>query len=179
MTYDRKDIKMGLENIANANALLYKPKPVEKRTLINDARKAESVWKFTTDEPAANWMDSTYDDSSWDSGKAGFGKMTEYVEPATEWNTPEIWLRKTFEFDGNLEGFLAATLFHDEDCEVYINGVRALSVTGFVTRYNVYDLAPEAAKALKAGKNVVAIHVKQTRGGQFIDFGLVEMVEGK
>ena len=170
---------MGLENVANANALLYKPAPVVKRVILNDARSGESVWKFTTDEPAANWMDSTYDDSSWDSGKAGFGKMTEYVEPATEWNTPEIWLRKTFEFDGNLEGFLAATIFHDEDCEVYINGVKALSVTGFVTRYNDYDLAPEAAKALKAGKNVVAIHVKQTRGGQFIDFGLLEMVEGK
>ena len=179
MTYDRKDVKMGVENIAEANALLYKPAPVVKRVLLNDARKGESVWKFTTDQPAANWMDSTYDDSSWDSGKAGFGKMTEYIEPATAWTTPEIWLRKTFEFDGNLEGFLAANVFHDEDCEVYINGVKALSVTGFVTRYNVYDLAPEAAKALKAGKNVVAIHVKQTSGGQFIDFGLLEMVEGK
>ena len=179
MTYDREDIKMGLENIANANALLFKPTPVEKRVIINDARKGESVWKFTTEQPAANWMDSTYDDSSWDSGKAGFGKMTEYVEPTTEWNTPEIWLRKTFEFDGNLEGFLAAKLFHDEDCEVYINGVKALSVTGFVTKYDVFDIAPEAAKALKVGKNVIAIHVKQTKGGQFIDFGLVEMVEGK
>ena len=179
MTYDREDVKMGAENIANANALLYKPAPVVKRVLLNDARKAESVWKFTTEEPAANWMDSTYDDSSWDSGKAGFGKMTEYIEPATAWTTPEIWIRKTFEFDGNLEGFLAATLFHDEDCDVYINGVKALSVTGYVTRYNVYDLAPEAAKALKAGKNVVAIHVKQTSGGQFIDFGLLEMVQGK
>ena len=179
MTYDRDVNKMGEENVAKANSILFRPAPVLKRVLFDDARKGESVWKFTTEEPAANWMDSTYDDSSWDSGKAGFGKMTEYVEPATEWNTPEIWLRKTFEFDGNLEGFLAATLFHDEDCEVYINGVKALTVTGFVTRYNTYDLAPEAAKALKAGKNVVAIHVKQTRGGQFIDFGLVEMVEGK
>ena len=179
MTYDREVNKMGEENVAKANSILFRPAPVLKRVLFDDARKGENVWKFTTEQPAANWMDANFDDSSWDSGNAGFGREDQYNVPKTEWKTPEIWLRKTFEFDGNLEGFLAATLFHDEDCDVYINGVKAFSLTGYVTAYTVQDVSPEACKALKKGTNVIAVHVKQTSGGQFIDLGLAEMVEGK
>ena len=179
MPYARDVNKMGEENVAKANSILFRPAPVLKRVIFDDARKGENVWKFTTEQPADNWMDANFDDSKWEEGKAGFGREDQYNVPKTEWKTPEIWLRKTFEFDGNLEGFLAATLFHDEDCDVYINGVKAFSLPGYVTSYETQELSPEACKALKKGQNVIAVHVKQTSGGQFIDLGLVEMVEGK
>ena len=170
---------MGEENVAKANAILFRPAPVLKRVLFDDARKGTPTWKFTTEQPADNWMDANFDDSQWEEGVAGFGRKDQYVTPVTKWETSDIWLRKTFEFDGNLEGFLAATLFHDEDCDVYINGVKAFSLNGYVTAYTVQDVSPEACKALKKGTNVIAVHVKQTGGGQFIDLGLAEMVEGK
>ena len=179
MTYDREVNKMGEENVAKANSILFRPAPVVKRVLFDDARKGENVWKFTTEQPSDDWTQPAFDDSKWEEGVAGFGRQDQYNIPTTKWETSDIWLRKTFEFDGNLEGFLAATLFHDEDCDVYINGVKAFSLTGYVTAYTVQDVSPEACKALKKGTNVIAVHVKQTSGGQFIDLGLAEMVEGK
>jgi len=70
---------------------------------------------------------------------------------------------------------LQAWLHHDEDAEVYINGVLALRVPGFVTGYESWPLTATSKAALTAGKNLIAIHCHQTTGGQYIDMGLVDV----
>jgi hypothetical protein len=65
-------------------------------------------------------------------------------------------------------------MHHDEDAEVYINGVLAASADGFTTSYEEFPLSEAARAALRAGTNVIAIHCRQTRGGQYIDAGIVE-----
>ena len=65
-------------------------------------------------------------------------------------------------------------LHHDEDAEVYVNGVMALRARGFSSSYEAVDLNARGSAALRTGTNTIAIHCHQTFGGQFIDFGLIE-----
>ena len=95
----------------------------------------------------------------------------------TDWKTPEIWIRRTFELPEVPEGDLVLHVLHDEDAEVYVNGVRAAKEAGFVSNYVQVDMSGPARKTLKAGKNTLAAHCTQTRGGQSIDVGLVLYVE--
>lgn len=177
MTYDRKVDKMGAENVAAANAILFKPIP-KVHTILPHSQQSPKVWKYVTDKPADGWSNADFDDSAWKQGEAGFGTQSvPNVQPRTEWKTPEIWLRRTFEFDGKVNGELGASIYHDEDAEVYINGVKVLETTGYVTAYTVIPFNADSLNVLKKGQNVIAVHVKQTTGGQFIDLGLVEMVQ--
>ena len=72
-------------------------------------------------------------------------------------------------------GEVLLRMHHDEDAEVYINGVLAAKAAGWTTGYTEFFLTADGRKALKKGTNVIAIRVKQTTGGQYIDAGLVEM----
>ena len=67
-------------------------------------------------------------------------------------------------------------VFHDEGCEIYINGRLAGRLRNFSSDYVEQRLREDARKALKPGKNLVAIHCHQTGGGQYVDVGLEEAV---
>ena len=66
------------------------------------------------------------------------------------------------------------TIKHDEDAEIYLNGVLAASVTGYNGDYIPLKMNAAGRAALHAGKNTIAVHVHQTIGGQGIDVGIVE-----
>jgi hypothetical protein len=96
----------------------------------------------------------------------------------TTWDSSDIWLRRTVTLDSlPTEGDLGLSIHHDEDVEVYVNGQLVKRLSGYVGSYQLVTLAPKALKAFKAGKNTVAVHCRQTRGGQFIDVGLIVIQE--
>jgi len=149
----------------------------EPRVLIPNATDSAAIWQYTTNKPDANWTKPDFGDGKWQEGKAGFG-VTDYVTPpatiGTPWKTPDIWLRKAIDLPGSLE-FTSAGLIvrHDEDVEVFVNGTLVFAIEGFNTKWTAYDVTKELRAVLKPGKNLVAVHVEQTGGGQYIDLGLV------
>ena len=177
LTYDRAVLKIPEERLRSAHAALWQPAP-QVKTLVADARQQASDWRYTTAKPAEGWeMPGFKEDGAWKTGASGFGtEGTPGTAVRTTWDGPEIWLRRTFELPAGRLANPHLSIHHDEDAEIYLNGVLAARVRGFTTDYVELPLAPDARAALKPGKNVIAIHCKQTGGGQYIDAGIVDLV---
>jgi hypothetical protein len=173
LTYDREVVKMPIEMVAAANRGEFPPEP-KKTVLAQTAQGEEIMWRYTADKPAGDWFMPEFDASNWKEGKAGFGtKGTPGAIVGTQWNTPDIWLRREFILPAGEFRDLSLVMHHDEDAEVYINGVMASKVRGHIGDYEDFSLSADAIKALKPGKNVLAVHCHQTTGGQYIDVGIV------
>jgi hypothetical protein len=181
MTYDRAVIKVDVEKFRASNESLRLAPPTYK-TLLPTARERASEWSYTTEQPADGWEKADFDASSWNKGSSGFGTAeTPNTTVRTNWRTNNIWLRKSFELsaaDAADASNLVLDLYHDEDCVVYINGIKVLEVQGYVTDYLQFPMN-NAAQAFKAGTNVIAIYCKQTQGGQYIDAGLSRTIPPK
>jgi hypothetical protein len=90
----------------------------------------------------------------------------------TEWTTDDIWLRRTVELDQTDFERAFLDIHHDEDAEVYVNGQLVASFSGYTTSYILVDATERLREVLRPGANTLAVHCKQTVGGQFIDVGL-------
>jgi hypothetical protein len=179
MTYDREVIKLDVEQTAKWHRALFGPAP-QVRDLVPTSEKDAQRWRFALTKPANGWEKADFDASKWTEADGGFGTTgTPGAVVRTEWKTADIWIRRSFELNAAPEGEVLLRMHHDEDAEVYINGVLAQKTTDFTSDYTEFVLTPEGRKALKKGTNVIAIHCKQTTGGQYIDAGLVEVVEKK
>jgi len=172
--YDPKLLKA-----INARAAAYEtqgPK-LQKTDWIWVARIAPDqaeTWRYTTDAPTDGWMQTSFDDSGWKSGPAGFGVAgTPGAVIGTEWNTPDIWLRREFTISDVDTKIAALDIHHDEEAEVYVNGTLIANLQGYTTDYDLVHSTAALKIALRPGKNVIAVHCHQTRGGQYIDVGIV------
>jgi glycosyl hydrolase family 2 len=178
MTYDRDVVKMDLDRIAEAARKLYLPPPLFNKFLASSEQQPQQ-WAYTTEKPEGDWMKPDFDASGWKTGPAGFGSEgTPGTTVRTKWDTADIWIRRTFTVDSlPSAGELCLNIHHDEDAQIYLNGKLALSLTEYTTSYTSTPLDSEAIKLLKTGQNTIAIHCRQTRGGQYIDAGLSLIIE--
>lgn len=177
MTYDREVIKMDEERVRRANQSVLGPPP-QVRTIVPAARAEPVEWSYTTERPPLGWESPDFDDSGWTRGEAGFGREgTPGAVNRTTWESGDIWIRREFILPRIVLHNPHLAIHHDEDAEVYINGVLAAELGGYTTGYVYRPISPEAREALVGGRVVMAIHCRQTRGGQYIDAGLVDIVE--
>ena len=138
------------------------------------AQRQPQTWRYTLDEPAGDWTAPGFDDAAWKQGPAGFGtEGTPGAVVRTRWETKDIWLRRTFEMGPEKPATLAWLIHFDEDPDVYLNGVPAAHFPRWTAGYALFAMAPEALAALRPGRNVIAVHSRQTYGGQYIDVGIV------
>ncbi|MCF7668482.1 MAG: DUF4965 domain-containing protein [Verrucomicrobia bacterium] len=152
------------------------PKPPKIITIIPYARDQGVTWKYTTTRPAEDWYSIGFNDSGWQTGKAGFGTpATPGATIGTRWDTSDIWIRRSFDPAQPIPEDLKLYIHHDEDAQVFINGTPVAEFTGFTTDYMFHPLNDEIVAELKPSGNIIAIHCKQTSGGQYIDAGLVRV----
>jgi hypothetical protein len=175
MTYDRGVVKLSPESIA-ANRRLYERPPRIRHVLLASDREPQS-WRYTTTQPAAGWSGAAFDDAGWSSGPGGFGAPhTRHARVGTAWETSDIWLRRSFDLPATLTN-PHLRVFHDDDTRIYVNGQLAAELPGANASYAYVPLAAAAKGAFRPGRNTIAVHTRQTRGGQFIDVGIVEVIE--
>ena len=175
MTYDRI-LKTDPKNIAAAtHKAIYEAS--YSYPLLPTAEKTAATWQYTTAAPAESWMQPDFDAAAWQRGEAGFGtEGTPNASIGTVWNSSAIWLRRDFNL-GDISQLNPADIrlriHHDDECVVYLNGVKAAELPGYTSGYTTVAISAAAQKALKKnGRNVLAIHCQQHAGGQFIDAGL-------
>ena len=145
------------------------------KEVVPTAKTAQVKWRYTLEQPAGDWVKPGFDDSAWKEGVGGFGtEGTPGAIIGTEWKTKQIWLRRKFVLPDRSLKNPRLLLIYDEDPEVFLNGVRATKLAGWITEYQEADISPAALATLKPGKNVMAIHATQTTGGQSIDVGIAE-----
>lgn len=177
VTYDREIIKVNLKTASQATrGDAFQTDPI---IIVPSAEQEPLQWNYTFRIPQENWMLPEFDDSKWSHGPAGFGTYeTPNTVVRTEWKTSDIWLRRNFNLE-HADEPLQLHLYHDEDVEVYLNGILAYTGAGFIVGYMDFDIKPEAMEALRPGINTIAIHCHQTTGGQYIDAGLVSIAPQK
>ncbi len=159
------------------NAVGWAPLPAQPivREVVATSQAAPVEWRYTTSAPPADWTGAAFDDSGWKSGAAPIGTIP---GSRTPWNaTPgDLWVRRTFTMPAGTYPNLQLLMFHDEDVEVYINGVEADKEAGYNTGYEALEINPQARALLKPGAQItIAAHVHQTDGGQGIDIGLANV----
>ena len=180
MTYDRSVIKVLPAIVKAANQGRFLPLPLApplpappvSHDLVPTSENVGLNWQYTTRKPADNWFQPAFDASGWKTGPAPFGQGV--GDPNTPWtDTPgDIWLRRTAMLPAVTPANLDVLALHDEDVEVYVNGIPASSAPGFTANYARLPMSDAARAALKPGPNLIAVHCRQTTGGQVIDVGI-------
>lgn len=152
------------------------------RTIVPTSERVSQAWKYSFTTPPPTWRQKNFADSKWRTGRGGFGtRNTPHTgKVGTVWKTSDIWMRRTFNL-GQLTAAEVAKIgvrdYHDESVEIYINGALVYSNGGFVTGYERRPLNPVARQAIiPNANNVLAVHCHQTRGGQYIDVGLEQVI---
>jgi len=175
MTYDRW-LKVDPARILASNQKAISAR-LSLSAILPTSQNQGLIWSYTTNTPPPDWTATNFNDAAWNRGPAGFGTAgTPGAVVRTTWNTPDIWLRQTFTLGALTPADRAQLVFnvyHDENCEIYLNGVLAANASGYTTSYVILPMNAAGQNALIAnGTNVIAVHCHQTVGGQDIDVGI-------
>lgn len=152
--------------------------PVYLNTLI----RSGDTWKYLipTSEPATNWRTSTYNDSSWNTGKSGFG-FGDNDDATIVPQCNSVFIRKTFTIS-NLSSITQLMLHmdYDDGFVAFLNGIEIARVNmagiNNLPSFNTFasdqhealmyqgqnpekfDISNPAA-ILKNGENILAIQI--------------------
>lgn len=174
LTYDREIVKVDIDRVSRANRGNFDG--LKEPTVVVPTSQSKAIdWHYTFQQPSDGWEKPDFNPAGWQVGPAGFGTtVTPGAIVRTTWSTGDIWVRRSFVLTSSQLKRPMLRLHHDDDVEVYVNGVLALKRRGWTSEYEDFEITAEARATLVAGTNTIAIHCHQNQGGQYIDAGLVE-----
>nr|WP_282456621.1 DUF5127 domain-containing protein [Chitinophaga sedimenti] len=123
---------------------------------------------YTETKPASGWEQPGFSDAQWKKGAAPFGDNPSIAK--TSWKSKDLWTRRTFTVANNDRGKLFLKMNHDDNVEVFLNGEQIFARKGWNNKFEYFPISSK----LKKGSNVLAVHVANTAGGQWLDAGIVE-----
>jgi len=155
-----------IENLLN-------PEKIDQPILLPTSESKPYKWHYSLKKPTDDWFEVGFrHEEKWKSAPAPFGNgRPGGKNHNTSWTSSDIWLRTSFMMT-EIPKAVELRVMYDEDTEVYLNGQKIADFNGYVTSYKNQLLSQKALGALQTGRNTLAIHCKQTGGGQFIDLGL-------
>lgn len=138
----------------------------------------EPMFSYITSAPApeaGDWTAPDFNDRNWKQGIGGFAasapRGTTTYRKGTQWDTDRIWLRKSFNV-ADLADNLALRLTTRGATKVYLNGKEIHSAER--GQYNIINFTPEMKKALRLGRNVLAIESESSRRGGYVNAELFD-----
>ena len=125
----------------------------------------------------SNWFTTDYDESEWQtiSGPISTAQGLPYY--VTDWgeNYYAYYLRRHFNVSSLSSEVYVAYVSHDDDCEVYLNGVQVYQNSECLTAPD-YGTVYLPKELLHTGDNVLAVKVRDSGGGEaFADFGIYSL----
>lgn len=184
LTYDRRIMKpssaTGKLKDKITECVLMPQNGVKVTTILSTSRDHKYLWRYTTaDDVPSQWFSKNFDDRGWSLGKAAFGRSSLWNTQniiSTPWTNSQIYMRRWFRL-GNVTPEMIKKMrfvvYHDDDIEIYINGVMAASRKGSVSNYIPIDISEEAKRALKPqDRNLIAVKGSQGGGEQIMDIGI-------
>ena len=122
--------------------------------IVPNAISTNVTWSYTFQTPGPDWFRPGYNDRRM-AGWRGWFRHSGHAGGA--WSIP-FGTPTTSGCGGSLHSGsrgrardLKLEAHHDEDLEVYLNGVLAAKLSGFIEHYGQFDLRPEAVATLKPG----------------------------
>ncbi|MBW8684332.1 glutaminase family protein [Chitinophaga rhizophila] len=147
------------------------------KSLAATADAAPYSVRYTESKPANGWEDPAFNDADWKTGNAPFEK--EQKTQGTPWFSDDVWVRRTFTVDDINVDNLLLKINHDDNVEVYLNGELIYNYVGWLNHMSYFPIKEEAKKKLRKGNNVLAMHCTNTKGGAYLDGGIVTEVKDK
>ncbi|RAI97574.1 uncharacterized protein DUF4964 [Chitinophaga skermanii] len=142
--------------------------PVQYKPIIATSEEVPFNFQYTETKPADNWLEQGFDATAWSAAPAPFGDAS--TSAKTLWKTADLWTRRTFDAPLTIEGDLMLKICHDDNAEVYLNGVKIYEYKGWLMRPKFVPI-PKSVQLQPKG-NVLAVHVANTAGGAFLDAGI-------
>jgi hypothetical protein len=188
MTYDRKLIKLDTSRTSMLAEMIYNQSDVLRFILPSGEQDDSILWKYTMDPPGPGWFDEAYDDTSWQTGIAGFGHRGRHrnLRDRSSWDTSGIWLRRDFETEDLPKGKLYLNILsYNAVSTVYVNGRKLAVFKPTENFYGMTDFNTDLQQLLRTGKNTIAVHgyskdppvdPNSLQKSQFIDVGIIEVL---